>query len=194
MFHSKICPIIHYILYLDYVTFIFYIQSMKIFSHWFSHQCSFEVAQNTFLIFLPDQTIMEEASVLQTSAVEGSRTTLDESVMPPPSSQRGLKRKAQDTEPALPVSTCFSEFVTLRFLCLSDVSSDPSSLQMGALDQQQQQQGSRPSNAAQQLEASTVEVPPEETTTTNISQLIELDLLTDKDKKKNDDDSDEEVR
>uniref|UniRef100_A0A3B4GMC2 Double-strand-break repair protein rad21 homolog n=1 Tax=Pundamilia nyererei TaxID=303518 RepID=A0A3B4GMC2_9CICH len=91
-----------------------------------------------------DQTIMEEASVLQTSAVEGSRTTLDESVMPPPSSQRGLKRKAQDTEPALP------------------------------------------------LEASTVEVPPEETITTNISQLIELDLLTDKDKKKNDDDSDEE--
>lgn len=139
---------------------------------------------------------MEEASVLQTSAVEGSRTTLDESVMPPPSSQRGLKRKAQDTEPALPVSTCFSEFVTLCFLCLSDVSSDPSSLQMGALDQQQQQQqqGSRPSNAPQQLEASTVEVPPEETTTTNISQLIELDLLTDKDKKKNDDDSDEEVR
>uniref|UniRef100_A0A8P4K3T5 RAD21 cohesin complex component n=1 Tax=Dicentrarchus labrax TaxID=13489 RepID=A0A8P4K3T5_DICLA len=38
-------------------------------------------------------------------AVEGSRTTLDESVMPPPSSQPGLKRKAQDTEPALPVST-----------------------------------------------------------------------------------------
>lgn len=63
----------------------------------------------------PDQTIMEEASVLQTSAVEGSRTTLDESVMPPPSSQRGLKRKAQDTEPALPVSTdaplCSSVFI-----------------------------------------------------------------------------------
>ncbi|KAM3858088.1 RAD21 cohesin complex component b isoform 2-T2 [Diretmus argenteus] len=49
-----------------------------------------------------DQTIMEEPSVLQASAMEGSRTTLDESVMPPPSSQRGLKRKAQDTEPALP--------------------------------------------------------------------------------------------
>uniref|UniRef100_A0A671VRS8 RAD21 cohesin complex component b n=1 Tax=Sparus aurata TaxID=8175 RepID=A0A671VRS8_SPAAU len=95
-----------------------------------------------------DQTIMEEASVLQTSAVEGSRTTLDESVMPPPSSQRGLKRKSQDTEPALPV----------RLIVIS------------------------PTN---------VEVPPEETT--NISQLIELDLLSDKDKKK-DDDSDEEAQ
>ncbi|GAA6233179.1 double-strand-break repair protein rad21 homolog A-like isoform X2 [Lates japonicus] len=118
-----------------------------------------------------DQTIMEEASVLQTSAVEGSRTTLDESVMPPPSSQRGLKRKSQDTEPALP---------------------------MGALDQQQQQQqqqqqGSRACNMTQQLEVSSnVDLPPEDTTTTNISQLIELDLLADKDKKKNDDDSDEE--
>nr|XP_046274569.1 double-strand-break repair protein rad21 homolog A-like [Scatophagus argus]XP_046274571.1 double-strand-break repair protein rad21 homolog A-like [Scatophagus argus] len=113
-----------------------------------------------------DQTIMEEASVLQTSAVEGSRTTLDESVMPPPSSQRGLKRKAQDTEPALP---------------------------MGARDQQQlpqQPQGSRDSDASQQLEPSNMDLPPEETT--NISQLIELDLLGDKDKKKNDDDSDEE--
>ncbi|CAK6965809.1 RAD21 cohesin complex component b [Scomber scombrus] len=102
-----------------------------------------------------DQTIMEEASVLQTSAVEGSRTTLDESIMPPPSSQRGLKRKAQDTEPALP-----------------------------------QQQGSRSSAVSQQLEPSNVELPPEETT--NISQLIELDLLGEKDKKKGDDDSDEE--
>ncbi|XP_026202489.1 double-strand-break repair protein rad21 homolog A-like [Anabas testudineus] len=115
-----------------------------------------------------DQTIMEEASLLQTSAVEGSRTTLDESVMPPPSSQRGVKRKAQDTEPALP---------------------------MGALDQQQQQQqqGANSSDLPQQLEASsTVDLPPEETTTTNLSQLIELDLLADKDKKKTDDDSDDE--
>ncbi|XP_072226851.1 RAD21 cohesin complex component b isoform X2 [Leuresthes tenuis] len=115
-----------------------------------------------------DQTIMEESGALQTAAVEGSRTTLDESVMPPPSTQRGLKRKSQDTEPALP---------------------------MGALDEQQQQQmqqGSKATHVPEQLEASTVDLPPEETTTTNISQLIELDLLADKDKKKNDDDSDEE--
>ena len=52
-----------------------------------------------------DQTILEEPSVLQASAMEGSRTTLDESVMPPPSGHRGQKRKAQDTEPALPVSS-----------------------------------------------------------------------------------------
>uniref|UniRef100_G3NF06 RAD21 cohesin complex component n=1 Tax=Gasterosteus aculeatus aculeatus TaxID=481459 RepID=G3NF06_GASAC len=96
-----------------------------------------------------DQTLMEEASVLQTSAVEGSRTTLDESVMPPPSPQRGLKRKAQDTEAALPVSS-------------------------------------------EQLEAAGVDLAPEETT--NISQMIELDLLGDKDKKKNDDNSDDEAR
>ncbi|XP_032391612.1 RAD21 cohesin complex component b [Etheostoma spectabile] len=110
-----------------------------------------------------DQTIMEEASVLQTSVVEGSRTTLDESAMPPPSSQPSLKHKAQDTEPALP---------------------------MGALDQQQQPQGSGASDVSQQLETSNVDLPPEETT--NISQMIELDLLGDKDKKKNDGDSDEE--
>lgn len=63
---------------------------------------------------------------------------------------------------------------------------------MGALDQQQepqQLQGSQASNVPQQLEPSSVDLPPEETT--NISQLIELDLLGDK--KKNDDDSDEEV-
>ncbi len=65
---------------------------------------------------------------------------------------------------------------------------------MGALDQQQQQpQESSTPNVSQQLEASNADLPPEETTTTNISQLIELDLLGDKDKKKNDDDSDEDV-
>uniref|UniRef100_A0A1A7XIU2 RAD21 homologb n=1 Tax=Iconisemion striatum TaxID=60296 RepID=A0A1A7XIU2_9TELE len=104
-----------------------------------------------------DQTIMEEAATLQPSAVEGSRTTLDESVMPPPSSQRG--QTSQDTEPALP---------------------------MGALDEQQQDAAL----VSQQLEESVVPLPPEDTTT--ISQLIELDLLADKDKKKTDEDSDEE--
>ncbi|XP_034066238.1 double-strand-break repair protein rad21 homolog A-like isoform X3 [Gymnodraco acuticeps] len=103
-----------------------------------------------------DQTIMEEANVLQTSAVEGSRTTLDESIMPPPSSQRGLKRKAEDTEPALP----------------------------------QQQQQLQLESQQQQQESSSVDLPPEEST--NISQMIELDLLCDKDRKKDDDDSDEE--
>lgn len=64
---------------------------------------------------------------------------------------------------------------------------------MGALDQQQQLQESTAADVSQQLEASNVDLPPEETTTTSISQLIELDLLGDKDKKKNDDDSDEDV-
>ncbi|MBN3318238.1 RAD21 protein, partial [Atractosteus spatula] len=49
-----------------------------------------------------DQTILEEPSVLQMSAMEGSRTTIDESVMPPPP-QRGIKRKSQEPEPALPM-------------------------------------------------------------------------------------------
>lgn len=61
---------------------------------------------------------------------------------------------------------------------------------MGTLDQQQPPQGSI--NVSQQLEASSVDLPPEETT--NISQMIELDLLEDKDKKKDDDDSDDEAR
>lgn len=64
---------------------------------------------------------------------------------------------------------------------------------MGALDQQQEpQQLQGASITLQQLEPSAVELPPEETA--SISQLIELDLLGEKDKKKADDDSDEEVR
>ncbi|KAL3043609.1 hypothetical protein OYC64_003468 [Pagothenia borchgrevinki] len=113
-----------------------------------------------------DQTIMEEANVLQTSAVEGSRTTLDESVMPPPSSQGGLKRKAQDTEPALPEQ------------------------QQQESQQQESQQQESQQQESQQQESSSVDLPPEEST--NISQMIELDLLCDKDRKKDDDDSDEE--
>ncbi|KAJ8013390.1 hypothetical protein DPEC_G00052770 [Dallia pectoralis] len=52
-----------------------------------------------------DQTIMEEPSMLQASTMEGSRTTLDESVMPPPSTPHGVKRKAQDKEASLPMGT-----------------------------------------------------------------------------------------
>ncbi|KAL0962482.1 hypothetical protein UPYG_G00340600 [Umbra pygmaea] len=52
-----------------------------------------------------DQTILEEPSVLQASAMEGSRTTLDETVMPPPSSTCTQKAQVQDTEPALPMGT-----------------------------------------------------------------------------------------
>lgn len=78
-----------------------------------------------------DQTIMEEASVLQTSAVEGSRTTLDESVMPPPSSQRGLKRKAQETEPALPVSTAVLLWSSVQNSPPSSMTDSNSSLMSG---------------------------------------------------------------
>lgn len=41
--------------------------------------------------------------MLAASAMEGSRTTLDETVMPPPSTPRGVKRKTMDKEAALPV-------------------------------------------------------------------------------------------
>lgn len=52
-----------------------------------------------------DQTIMEEPSMLAASVMEGSRTTLDETVMPPPSTPRGVKRKALEKEGTIPVST-----------------------------------------------------------------------------------------
>uniref|UniRef100_A0AAR2LNA3 RAD21 cohesin complex component n=1 Tax=Pygocentrus nattereri TaxID=42514 RepID=A0AAR2LNA3_PYGNA len=51
-----------------------------------------------------DQTIVEEPSMLQVSSIEGSRTALDETLMPPPSRQRGVKRKSQEPETVLPVS------------------------------------------------------------------------------------------
>ncbi|KAM9824332.1 double-strand-break repair protein rad21 homolog A-like [Neosynchiropus ocellatus] len=127
--------------------------------------CSFIQPQTSSsdVFFSSDQTLLEETRPLQTSAVEGSRTILEETAMPPPSSQHGLKRKAQDTEPALP---------------------------MGALDLQLQ--GPKASGVSQQVEVTNAELLPDETTTTNISHLIELDLFGDKVKKKNDDDSDEE--
>lgn len=49
---------------------------------------------------------MEEPSILAASAMEGSRTALDETVMPPPSTPRGVKRKQpMDKEGPIPVST-----------------------------------------------------------------------------------------
>lgn len=69
------------------------------------------------IVCAPDLTILEEPSVLQASAMEGSRTTLDESVMPPPSSTHGQKRKAQDTEPGLPVNA--SLLLSLLRPCLT---------------------------------------------------------------------------
>lgn len=61
------------------------------------------VIGQSLLTWSPDQTIMEEPSMLAASAMEGSRTTLDETVMPPPSTPRGVKRKTMDKEAALPV-------------------------------------------------------------------------------------------
>ncbi|NXS17836.1 RAD21 protein, partial [Mystacornis crossleyi] len=46
-----------------------------------------------------DEPILEEPSRLQESMMEGSRTNLDESVMPPPPAQTGVKRKLQQVEP-----------------------------------------------------------------------------------------------
>ncbi|XP_071223460.1 double-strand-break repair protein rad21 homolog A-like isoform X1 [Salvelinus alpinus] len=121
-----------------------------------------------------DQTILEEPSVLQASAMEGSRTTLDESVMPPPSSTHGQKRKAQDTEPGLPVNAS---------LLLSSLR--PCLTMMGTLEQ-----ATNHSGVSQQLEM-TVSLPPEDST--NLSQFPELDLIEEKkDKKDGEDGSDEE--
>lgn len=43
--------------------------------------------------------------MLAASVMEGSRTTLDETVMPPPSTPRGVKRKTLEKEATIPVST-----------------------------------------------------------------------------------------
>ncbi|XP_059364478.1 double-strand-break repair protein rad21 homolog A-like isoform X1 [Carassius carassius] len=110
-----------------------------------------------------DQTIMEEPSMLQASSMEGSRTALDESMMPPPSRPRGAKRKTLEKDAAL--------------------------LQMGVLDQTLQPVDQ--SILSQQLDMPQVDLPPEDST--NLSALVpELDLLDDKNKEKDKEDSDEE--
>lgn len=74
---------------------------------------NFSRVSNTILKYLKedllwntDEPILEEPSRLQESMMEGSRTNLDESVMPPPPAQTGVKRKLQqvEPEPVLPVS------------------------------------------------------------------------------------------
>ncbi|TRY53909.1 hypothetical protein DNTS_033796 [Danionella cerebrum] len=110
-----------------------------------------------------DQTIMEEPSMLQASSMEGSRSALDESMMPPPSRQRGVKRKTLEKEAALPP--------------------------MGVLDQTLQPM--EQSLLSHQLDIPQVDLPPEDTS--NLSRLVpELDLLDEKSKDKEKDDSDEE--
>lgn len=120
------------------------------------------IGQNRDVI---DQTIMEEPSLLAASAMEGSRTTLDETVMPPPSTPRGVKRKqAIDKEGAIP---------------------------MTPLEQQQLQVADR-SDLSQRLDMPQVDLPPEEASV-NLTQLVpELDLLTDKEKDKKDESEEEE--
>ncbi|XP_056331446.1 double-strand-break repair protein rad21 homolog A [Danio aesculapii] len=113
-----------------------------------------------------DQTIMEEPSMLQASSMEGSRTALDESMMPPPSRQRGLKRKS-----------------------LESLEKDAVLPPMGVLEQTLQPL--EQSVLSHQLEMPQVDLPPEDTT--NLSRLIpELDLLDEKSKDKDKEDSDEE--
>ncbi|XP_052475245.1 double-strand-break repair protein rad21 homolog A-like [Carassius gibelio] len=110
-----------------------------------------------------DQTIMEEPSMLQASSMEGSRTALDESMMPPPSRPRGAKRKTLEKDAALP--------------------------QIGVLDQTLQPVDQ--SILSQTLDMPQVDLPPEDST--NLSTLVpELDLLDDKNKEKDKEDSDEE--
>uniref|UniRef100_A0A8C1CDM9 RAD21 cohesin complex component a n=1 Tax=Cyprinus carpio carpio TaxID=630221 RepID=A0A8C1CDM9_CYPCA len=119
-----------------------------------------------------DQTIMEEPSMLQASSMEGSRTALDESMMPPPSRPRGVKRKSLEKDAALPPNGAQLSFQ-----------------QMGVLEQTLQPVDQ--SVLSQQLDMPQVDLPPEDSN--NLSTLVpELDLLDDKNKEKDKDDSDEE--
>uniref|UniRef100_A0AAY4DPG6 Double-strand-break repair protein rad21 n=1 Tax=Denticeps clupeoides TaxID=299321 RepID=A0AAY4DPG6_9TELE len=64
-----------------------------------------------------DQTIMEEPSMLQASSIEGSRTILaDETLMPPPSRQRGKRFH-------LPIDYCYWYSIYYLYLYLANLSS-----------------------------------------------------------------------
>ncbi|XP_051791941.1 RAD21 cohesin complex component b isoform X2 [Erpetoichthys calabaricus] len=117
-----------------------------------------------------DQTIVEEPSRLQDSMMEGSRSALDESIMPPPPPQR-VKRKSQEGETNLSLTGL-----------------EPPIDQQIPLEHQQQ---TPQIPLEQQLEIPQVEIPPEEPQ--SISQLIpELDLLGEKTKEKKDEEEEEE--
>ncbi|KAG7268690.1 LOW QUALITY PROTEIN: hypothetical protein CRUP_032631 [Coryphaenoides rupestris] len=113
-----------------------------------------------------DQTIVEEPSILGASVIEGSRTTLDETVMPPPATPRGAKRKAADKEATLP---------------------------MTPLDQQQAAAaataGDRSALTQSRLDVPQVDLPPEEPSL-DLTQL--LDLIGEKEKKDDSEEEDEE--
>uniref|UniRef100_A0A8C1TJD6 RAD21 cohesin complex component a n=1 Tax=Cyprinus carpio TaxID=7962 RepID=A0A8C1TJD6_CYPCA len=72
-----------------------------------------------------DQTIMEEPSMLQASSMEGSRTALDESMMPPPSRQRGVKRKSLEKDAALPTLQPVDQSVLSQQLDMPQVDLPP---------------------------------------------------------------------
>ncbi|KAG7246358.1 hypothetical protein CRUP_008340, partial [Coryphaenoides rupestris] len=115
------------------------------------------------------QTIVEEPSILGASVIEGSRTTLDETVMPPPATPRGAKRKAADKEATLP---------------------------MTPLDQQQAAAaataGDRSALTQSRLDVPQVDLPPEEPSL-DLTQLVpELDLIGEKEKKDDSEEEDEE--
>ncbi|KAM8967862.1 double-strand-break repair protein rad21 homolog isoform 2-T2 [Pelodytes ibericus] len=112
-----------------------------------------------------DQPILEEASRLQETLMEGSRTQLDESVMPPPPPQQGLKRDSQQMEPEPVVQVRNG----------NDYFHDWSPMLLNP-----------------QIEMPPVELPPEEPQ--NLCDLVpELNLLEkEKDKEKEDEEEEEE--
>lgn len=60
--------------------------------------------------------------MLAASAMEGSRTTLDETAMPPPSTPRGFKRKNVDKDATLPVRIShvyFPKTINMKLKCIS---------------------------------------------------------------------------
>ncbi|XP_028836524.1 double-strand-break repair protein rad21 homolog A-like isoform X1 [Denticeps clupeoides] len=112
-----------------------------------------------------DQTIMEEPSMLQASSIEGSRTILaDETLMPPPSRQRG-KRKS-DKEDIMPLAVLDQPSVLAQQLDVPQVEMPPED---------------------------TASICSANLSSANLSTLVpEFDLLGEKGKEKDKNDSEEE--